>query len=171
MPSKKKMAKMPAEAPKAAPMGPLFGIVLEWWIVPGDFGMLKGIAGFCLHPEESAGGVLAELELGNLVAGGRFGSVVCFAPGIGTGPIDGVSRSAYLGPYWLLNDLYGWRARHCCTPWWPEDLRPYMSCSIVSAPDVPWSDLKGEDGRVPAGGVWAAWCRCCVRRCCCLRRG
>jgi hypothetical protein len=26
MPSKKKMAKMPAEAPKAAPMGPLFGI-------------------------------------------------------------------------------------------------------------------------------------------------
>lgn len=28
MPSKKKMAKMPAEAPKAAPMGPLFGYVL-----------------------------------------------------------------------------------------------------------------------------------------------
>ena len=26
------------------------------------------IAGFCLHPEESAGGVLAELELGDLVA-------------------------------------------------------------------------------------------------------
>ena len=25
-------------------------------------------AGFCLHPEESAGGVLAELELGDLVA-------------------------------------------------------------------------------------------------------
>ena len=26
------------------------------------------IAGFCLHPEESAGGVLAELELGDVVA-------------------------------------------------------------------------------------------------------
>jgi hypothetical protein len=34
--------------------------------VPGGLGVLEGIAG--LHPEESAGSVLAELELGDVVA-------------------------------------------------------------------------------------------------------
>jgi hypothetical protein len=30
IPSKKKRAKMPAETPKAAPMGPLFAYVVSW---------------------------------------------------------------------------------------------------------------------------------------------
>ena len=80
---------------------PVLRILLEWWILPGDFAMLKGIAGFCLHPEEGAGGVLAELELGDLVAVRGIGvSFRAVFP-----PDDRGFRGAYLGPYWLLKAL------------------------------------------------------------------
>ena len=49
---------------------PVWVCVRNGGFLPGDF--KKSLSG--LHPEESAGGVLAELELGDLVAGGRFGS-------------------------------------------------------------------------------------------------
>ena len=73
MPSKKKMAKMPAEAPKAAPMGPLLEARVVRWVFPFLFVLfflfeIEGDLLVLLHPEESAGGVLAELELGDLVA-------------------------------------------------------------------------------------------------------
>jgi hypothetical protein len=86
-----------------------------------------------LHPDESAGGEAAELELGDFVARSTFGSVHVSLRCAWKGEFFAV---AYLGPYWLLNDLYGWRVRHCWTPWWPEDLRPYISCYCVSA-DAP----------------------------------
>lgn len=49
---------------------PVLVYVRNGGFLPGDFG--RDLSR--LHPEESAGGVLAELELGDLVAGGRFGS-------------------------------------------------------------------------------------------------
>jgi hypothetical protein len=68
MPSKKKRAKMPAEAPKAAPMGPLFvERMVRGWVSGG----LRAVC--LLHPEESAGSVLAELEFGDVVAVVRWG--------------------------------------------------------------------------------------------------
>jgi hypothetical protein len=75
---------MPAEAPKAAPMGPLRVKVIVrmgccWWV--GSVGWMA----LGLHPEEGAGSVLAELEFGDVVAVGSLGlaflapEVRCFA--------------------------------------------------------------------------------------------
>jgi hypothetical protein len=65
-------------------------------------GYLEG--GLGLHPEESAGSVLAELDFGDVVAVGHW---VSFCAWIRVFPrLMGIlSQSAYLGPYWLLNDL------------------------------------------------------------------
>jgi hypothetical protein len=76
MPSKKKRAKMPAETPKAAPMGPLCEEEVLVGCYPGlrsggifVWRFLVGLWEFLfLHSEESGGSDVAELGLGDGVA-------------------------------------------------------------------------------------------------------
>ena len=126
-------------------------------------------AGFCLHPEESAGSVLAELELGDLVAVRGIGvSFRAVFP-----PDDRFFEERIPRAVLALERLVRLASApllHAVVARGLEAVHVLLDCVSVSARELLWSDLMGVGGRVPAGGVWAAWCRCCVRRCCCLRR-